>query len=157
VQAFAGIGRLSYIDLHLYPLAERGENDFDRLMTWPDRIRDIDPGKSIVMSELWLYKLGSNEKFKGMLDPAVSARDAFSFWSPLDQKFLRIAGRAARAKKVALIAPFGSSYFFAYVDYNDPLTFRLSARQLVDLAAQRAGAAILQNRVTETGVAFRGM
>jgi hypothetical protein len=126
-------------------------------MTWPDRIRAIDPGKSVVMSELWLYKLGSAEKFKGALDPAIFARDPFSFWSPLDQKFLRIAGRAARATKLELAAPFWSRYFFAYVDYNDPLTFRLSPRQLVDLAAQRAAEAILQNRVTETGAAFRSM
>jgi hypothetical protein len=157
VQAFAGIPRLHYIDLHLYPLTSGGEQDFERLMTWPDRIRAIDPGKSVVMSELWLYKLGSGEKFKGALDPAIFARDTFSFWSPLDQKFLRIAGRAARATKLELIAPFWSRYFFAYLDYNDPLTFRLSARQLVDLAAQRAAEAILQNRVTETGAAFRSM
>lgn len=157
VQAFAGIARLHYIDLHLYPLTAGGEQDFERLMTWPDRIRAIDPGKSVVMSELWLYKLGSGEKFKGVLDPAIFARDAFSFWSPLDQKFLRIAGRAARATKLELVAPFWSRYFFAYVDYNDPLTFRLSPRQLVDLAAQRAAEAILHNRVTETGAAFRSM
>jgi len=156
-QAFAGIARLHYIDLHLYPLAAGGEQDLERLMTWPDRIRAIDAGKSIVMSELWLYKLGSAEQFKGGLDAAIFARDPFSFWAPLDQKFLRIVGRAARAQNVELVAPFWSRYFFAYVDYNDPFTFRLSGRQLIDLAAQRAYEAILENRVTETGVAFRSM
>lgn len=157
VQAFAGIARLHYIDLHLYPLTAGGAQDLERLMTWPDRIRAIDAGKSIVMSELWLYKLGSAEKFKGVLDPAVFARDPFGFWAPLDQKFLRIVGRAARDRNIALLAPFWSRYFFAYVDYNDPLTFRLNGRQLIDLAAQRAFEAILENRVTDTGAAFRSM
>lgn len=157
VQAFAGIARLRYIDLHLYPLSAGGEKDFERLLSWPERIRSIDAGKSIVMSELWLYKLGANEKFKGMLDPAVIALDVFSFWSPLDQKLLRIVARAARAQNLELVAPFWARYFFAYLDYNDPLTFRLNARQLTELAAQRAYEAILDNRVTETGGAFRGM
>jgi hypothetical protein len=157
VQAFAGIPHLRYIDLQLYPLTAGGEQLFERLLSWPERIRAIDAGKAIVMSELWLYKLGANEKFKSMLDPAVSARGVFSFWSPLDQKFLRIVGRAARAQNLELVAPFWTRYFFAYLDYNDPITFRLNARQLTELAAQRAYEAILDNRVTEAGAAFRGM
>ena len=31
----------------------------------------IDAGKMIVLSEVWLYKLGTGEKFKGVLDPFV--------------------------------------------------------------------------------------
>ena len=123
----------------------------------PDRIRAIDAGKLIVLSEFWLYKLGTDEKFKGTLDPNVVARDPFSFWAPLDQKLLRIVGRAVRSKNFELAAPFWSRYFFAYLDYSDPLTYRLNARQLFDLAGQRAYEAILNNRVTETGGAFRGM
>jgi hypothetical protein len=155
--AFAGITRLHYIDLHLYPLTSGGESSIERLLTWPDRIREIDSRKLIVLSELWLYKAGATEKIKGARDPAIVARDAFSFWGPLDQKFLRIVGRAARAKNIELFAPFWSQYFFAYVDYNDPLTFRVNARQLLDMAAQHAYQAILQNQVTETGAAFRRM
>ncbi len=157
VQAFAGVTRLHYIDLHLYPLIAGGEKNLERLLSWPDRIRSIAADKSIVLSELWLYKLGASDKFKGNLDPAIMARDVFGFWAALDQKFLRIVGRAARAKNIDWIAPFWSRYFFAYLDYNDPLTFRLNTRQLVDLAAQRAYQAILNNQVTETGVAFREM
>ena len=157
VQAFAGIQRLHYIDLHLYPLVAAGEKSFERLLEWPDRIRAIDAGKLIVLSEFWLYKLGTDEKFKGTLDPNVVARDPFSFWAPLDQKLLRIVGRAVRSKNFELAAPFWSRYFFAYLDYSDPLTYRLNARQLLDLAGQRAYEAILNNRVTETGGAFRGM
>ena len=85
------------------------------------------------MSEFWLYKYGGSEAFKLPLDLNASARNVFSFWGPLDQKFLRMVGVAAREKGIELIAPFWSRYFFAYVDYNDPLTFRLKAKDLMGL------------------------
>lgn len=182
VEAFAGIKGLSYIDLHLYPLATGGQSNLDRLLAWPDRIRAIDPGKRIVMSEAWLYKAGGAEVLNpaadgkklspatlnpatlspatlnlAILNPAVFARDVYSFWVPLDEKFLRVVGVAAREKGIELVAPYGSRYFFAYLDYNDPLTFRLKAKDLMSLASQRAYEAILRGQVTDTGLAFRGM
>jgi hypothetical protein len=160
--AFAGIKGLSYIDLHLYPLAGGGQSNLDRLLAWPDRIRAIDPDKRIVISETWLYKAGGAEAFNPaadaeMLNPAVFARDAYSFWAPLDEKFLRVVGVAAREKGIELVAPYWSRYFFAYLDYNDPLTFRLKSKDLMSLASQRAYEAILRAQVTATGLAFHSM
>jgi hypothetical protein len=162
VQAFAGIKGLSYIDLHLYPLAADGQSNLDRLLAWPDRVRAIDPDKHIVMSETWLYKAGAGEALNpvadaAVLNPAVFARDVYSFWAPLDEKFLRVVGAAAREKGIELVAPFWSRYFFAYLDYNDPLTFRLKANDLMSLASQRAYEAILRGQPTDTGLAFRAM
>jgi hypothetical protein len=162
VEAFAGVKGLSYVDLHLYPLASGGQSNLDRLLTWPERVRAIDPDKRIVMSEMWLYKAGDGEGVSAaiggaMLNPAVFARDVYSFWAPLDQKFLRVVGVAAREKGIELVAPFWSRYLFAYLDYNDPLTFRLKPKDLMNLASQRAFEAILRGEMTETGLAFRGM
>ena len=157
VEAFSAIKRLNYIDLHLYPLTSSGESSLERLLAWPDRIRAIDPDKRIIMSELWLYKARASERFKAVVDPAVFARDVYGFWSPLDRKFLRVVGVAAREKSIDLVAPFWSRYFFAYLDYNDPVTFNLRPADLLNLASQRAYAAILSGRHTDTGLAFRGM
>ena len=157
VEAFAGIKGLGYIDLHLFPLTAGGQSNVDRLMEWPDRIRKIDPDKRIVVSEFWLYKASGAEAFKLPLDLNASARNVFSFWGPLDQKFLRVVGVAAREKGIELIAPFWSRYFFAYVDYNDPLTFRLNAKDLIGLENQRAYEAIQRGQVTDTGLVFRDM
>jgi hypothetical protein len=157
VEAFSAIKGLGYIDLHLYPLTSGGESNLERLLAWPDRIRAIDPGKHIIMSELWLYKAGASERFDAVADPAVFARDVYGFWSPLDRKLLRVVGVAAREKGIELVAPFWSRYFFAYLDYNDPLTFNLRATDLLNLASQRAYAAILNGQHTDTGFAFRGM
>jgi len=156
VEAFSAIKGLSYIDLHLYPLAAGGQSNLERLFAWPERIRAIDPGKRIIMSELWLYKAGANERFDSVADPTVLARDVYGFWSPLDRKFLRIVGIAAREKGIEVVAPFWSRYFFAYLDYNDPLTFNLRPTALLNLASQRAYAAILNGQHTDTGLAFRG-
>jgi hypothetical protein len=157
VEAFSAIKGLNYIDLHLYPLTTGGESNLERLLAWPDRIRAIDPGKRVIMSELWLYKAGASERFNAVADPAVFARDVYGFWSPLDRKFLRVVGVAAREKRIELVAPFWSRYFFAYLDYNDPLTFNLRPTALLNLASQRAYAAILNGQHTDTGLAFRGM
>ncbi len=119
VEAFSAIKRLSYIDLHLYPLTTGGQSNLEHLLTWPDRIRAIDADKRIIMSEFWLYKAGAAERFDAA-DPAIFARDVYSFWSPLDRKLLRVVGIAAREKRIELVAPFWSRYFFAYLDYNDP-------------------------------------
>jgi hypothetical protein len=156
-EAFAGIKGLGYIDLHLYPLSSAGKNNLERMLTWPDRIRAIDPDKRILMSGLWLYKAGEADVAHTVGDPRVVARDVYSFWAPLDQRFLRIAGIAAREKGIELVAPSGPGYFFAYLDYDDPLTFRLRPKDLVNLASQRTYEAILRNAVTDTGLAFRDM
>jgi len=157
VEAFAAIKGLNYVDLHLYPLSTGGESNLERLRAWPDRIRAIDPGKRIIMSELWLYKAGASERFNAAADPTVLARDVYGFWAPLDRKFLRVVGAAAREKGIELVAPFWSRYFFAYLDYNDPVTFNLRPPALMSLANQRAYTAIVNGQHTDTGLAFRGM
>jgi hypothetical protein len=157
VQAFAQIPGLAYIDLHAYPIAAGDEEFLRRLLDWPDRVRAIDPAKRIVMSELWLNKVGAAEKIKSAIDPLVLARDVYGFWSSLDQKFLRIVSVAAREKQIELTAVFRSHYLFSYLDYNDPLTFRLKPAELLGLAAQRADEAIIHGKVTDTGLAFQGM
>ena len=70
---------------------------------------------------------------------------------------MRVVGVAAREKGIELVAPFWSRYFFAYLDYNDPLTFNLRPTALLNLASQRAYASILNGQHTDTGLAFRGM
>ena len=156
-QALSEIKGLAYIDLHLYPLASDGQSNLERLMTWPDRIRAIDPSKRIILGELWLYKAAGDQRFTSAADPSIAARDVFGFWAPLDSKFLSAVNAAAREKGIELVAPSRSRYFFAYLDYNDPNSFQLRPLDLLNLASQRANAAIAKGQYTETGHAFRKM
>ncbi|MEO8631127.1 MAG: hypothetical protein ABI612_23965 [Betaproteobacteria bacterium] len=157
VRAFAGIKGLAYIDLHLYALTSKRDSMLARLLAFPDRIRAIDPDKRVVMSGIWLAKLGADGAASSFADPRVAARDVFGFWLPLDRKFLNVVAATARAKGIELIAPSRSGYLFAYVDYNDSGAFGLSAKGLLGLARERAAQALSAGRFTDTGFAFRDM
>jgi len=156
-RAFAEIKGLGYIDLHLYPLSSDGQSNLERLLTWPDRIRAIDATKRIILGEMWLYKAAADQRFTAAADPSIVARDVFGFWAPLDSKFLSAVGAAAREKGIEVVAPSRSRYFFAYLDYNDPNSFQLRPLDLLNLASQRANAAIAKGQYTDTGHAFRKM
>lgn len=153
-EAFAGIRSLSYIDLRFYRSRNGQEQLLDRLITWPRRIRTIDPDKRIVFSEVWLSKATAEETAQLAYDGAPAARASYGFWSPLDVAFLRTVARAARTQQVELIAVSRPDLLFSYVDFFDPLLFRANARQVIESAAQRAAAAREQGGLSDTGRAF---
>lgn len=157
VEAFAAVPRLAYVDLRFYPLEAGGARMLDRLLEWPARVRAIDASKRIVLSHAWLSKAAADEPFRGQPQPAVLAREAFGFWAPLDAKFLRAVARAARSTDIELVGVSRPRELFAYLDFFDPSTFRLSPRALDALAAQRAAGAMQQGQITEAGRAFGGM
>lgn len=153
-EAFAGIKALSYIDLRIYRSRNGREQLLDRLITWPRRIRTIDPGKRIVFSEAWLSKATVEETAQLAYDGAPAARASYGFWSPLDVAFLRAVARAARAQQIELVAVSRPDLLFAYVDFFDPQLFRADARQVIEFTAQRAAAARAQGGLSDTGRAF---
>jgi hypothetical protein len=126
-------------------------------VTWPQRIRAIDPGKRILLSAAWLYKGNPGGPFKGAADLDALAREAFGYWSLLDVKFLRATAHAARAGGIELLGASRPQYLFAYLDFFDPATYRARARLLLDLAAQRAATAMEHGELTDTGRAFGAM
>ncbi|MCW5619723.1 MAG: hypothetical protein KIS79_01250 [Burkholderiales bacterium] len=153
-EAFAGIRALSYIDLRIYRSRNGQEQLLDRLITWPRRIRTIDPGKRIVFSEAWLSKATIEETAQLAYDGAPAARASYSFWSPLDVTFLRTVARAARTQRVELVTVSRPDLLFAYVDFFDPLLFRANPREVIEFTAQRAAAAREQGGLSDTGRAF---
>jgi hypothetical protein len=156
LEAVAAVPGLAYLDLRFYPASLGGEDLLERIVLWPRRVRAIDPGKRIVLSEAWLYKGEPAAPFEGA-DIDALARESFGFWSPLDVKFLRAAAHAARASGIELLGVSRPQYLFAYVDFFDPATYRARPRVLLDLAAQRAAGAIERGELTDTGRAFGAM
>lgn len=157
LEAFAAVPGLAYLDLRFYPATAVTEDLLGRLVTWPQRIRAIDPGKRILLSEAWLHKSTPEEPFKGAAEVNALAREAFGFWSPLDVRFLRATAHAARLSGIELLGVSRPEYFFAYLDFFDPATYRARARVLIDLAAQRAAIAMERRELTDTGRAFSAM
>ncbi len=147
--AFARIG-LDYVDLHIYPVTAATIKTTQDVL---DAARFA--GKPIVLDEAWLYKIGPNESVTPSLEQQTEyfRRDAFSFWEPLDARFLGLIGRLARSNDVAYVAPFWTTYFFGDVAY-DASTKDLPYQQLAQQANQAASRAMRQANVTPTGIGY---
>ena len=111
-------------------------------------------GKPIVIDEAWLYKsVGEGvEGVPGLAgNEAVFRRDVFSFFEPLDERFLAQAARFAKTAGALYFAPYWSNYFFSYLEY-DPFTQDLPYKELVTvLAPQAVENAIIADQFTGTG------
>jgi len=131
VKRFCNETSLDFIVIHVYPV-------FGNLLYNIDKISEIarQYGKKIIMDEAWLYKVD-----KPVLNIAASAEifrlDGFSFWAPLDQKFLAVIAKAAKVNGIEYVSPFWSTYFFAYVDY-DWNTARLTYFELSEAVNREA-------------------
>lgn len=113
ILSFAKCRRLDFIDLHLYPinlgLLERVEESADIA---------IKHNKRIGISEAWLYKCRTRELGKGNNSAELFSRDAFAFWEPLDEKFLRVITAFTRINRFDFFSLFWSKYLYAYLDYE---------------------------------------
>lgn len=148
IQALATSTSVDYIDIHFYPL----NHEFTaRAIQQANIARGA--GKRLIIGENWLYKAGENE-IGGASAVEIIARDAFSFWQPLDAKFLTLMSQFARAEGVEFMSPFWSKYFFAYADYSSV------QRGATNGEIMRAADADIANNVmrgtfTGTGLAYQ--
>ncbi len=148
-QAYAGTG-LDFIDLHVYPV----NRDFlDRAFTVAQIARQS--GRRVAMSEAWLYKASNADLAKGFAAESIFGRDAFSFWEPLDRKFLEVMVKFAHAQRLDFFSPFWTKYFYAYVDYAQVKS--LGQRELLAQSTQEAGKALVAGTFTQTGMTYRAL
>ncbi len=140
---------LDYVDLHIYPITAGTMRNAQAVV---DAARAAD--KPVVLDEAWLYKIGPGENLGGVAAaPEAFRRDAFSFWAPLDARFLSLVTRFARANGIAYVAPFWSTFFWGYVDYGDD-TKGLPYQRLEVLVNQKAGQGLRDATYTDAGRAY---
>ncbi len=154
LDTFAAVTGIDYVDVRAQLPVLASPTLLQRLIDWPERIRSIDAGKRVLVSEAWLYKAAPTDPFRGKLDPSVLARGAYSFWSPLDIRFLQDVMRIARGHGIEAVAAAQPRYLFAYLDFFDPITFRASPRLLMELAERKAEQAMREDALSATGRAF---
>jgi hypothetical protein len=141
---------IDYIDIHFYPLSRDQQV---RLFEFGEIARQN--SKRLVIGEAWLYKASSSE-LSGASAAEIISRDVYSFWQPLDQRFLTLLVRFAKQNRVEFASAFWSKYFFAYLDYqNTPKA--LSPGQLLERANQSAVVNILAGSHTMTGETYKGL
>ena len=140
---------VDYVDLHIYPLNAAAIGGAQAVV---DAARAA--GKPVVLDEAWLYKMGPGETVGGWEQTAeYFRRDAFSFWSPLDARFLDLVARFARANGIGYVAPFWTTYFWGWVDYG-PGTKDLSYARVAQLANGAVMVGLREGTFTPTGRAY---
>ena len=139
---------IDYIDLHIYPLGRDG--------VILDRVLDIareahDDGKAITIGECWLYKALPEEVASGPgIDGAIFSRDPFSFWYPLDTRFVDAIMNLADAADMEFVSFFWTRYFFAYIDYSAE-TGSLSIAEMNRRINQAANANVIEGILSPLG------
>ena len=142
------IPEIDYIDLHIYPLGKDG--------IVLDRVLDIaqeahDAGKAVTIGECWLYKASPEEIVSGAaIDGNVFNRDPFSFWYPLDARFVDTIINLADAANMEFVSFFWTRYFFAYLDYSTE-TGSLSVTEMNRRINQAANANVKEGILSSLG------
>ncbi len=104
---------IDYLDIHIYPI--NSDYLIDRIV----RAAEIaeENGKGLAMAEAWLYKIGEDE-FASKTPNEIYGRDAYSFWEPLDSRFITVLSGFAHLLDFESMSFFWSQYFFGYLEYG---------------------------------------
>jgi hypothetical protein len=154
IESLAEKTSVDYIDMHTYPI----NFDFllDRTLQIAETARRY--GKRLVLGEAWLYKARDAELLGSPVAaaPGLYARDVFSFWEPLDVKFVETIWALSHFLKIEFVSFFWMRYFFGYIEYNER-TKDLPLSELFRLANLEAAKNMLQNppQLTQTGLIFQ--
>jgi chitodextrinase len=145
IQNFLSTG-IDFLDLHVYA----ANRDF-----LPRLIRGADlseaAGKRVAISEAWPQKT-TDEELSAIPVHTLFARDPFSFWAPLDEKFLRALVSFSHYRKLLFFSPFWSQYLHTYLDYD--AVSALSPAQIMSLVQTTSAEAIANGQFTSAGVAY---
>jgi hypothetical protein len=111
---------LDFLGVHVYPLTNGTTDYLDRASKAIALARES--GKEVVLGETWLYKATAQELADGLDYSSIYARDAYSFWQPLDARFVELMAGLARAWGVDYASFFWSGFFFGYLEYEEGMT-----------------------------------
>ncbi len=144
---------LDYLDVHFYPI--QGDLVIDRA----ERISAIAraAGKGLSVSETWLYKTSTPElgRYQTPATAAlIFARDAYSFWAPLDQAFLEVMVKLSHYLELEFLSPFWMQYLYGYLDYDDT-TKDMSYSEIQRASGATAWRNIRAGSLSSTGEAYR--
>ena len=152
-ESLAANTQLDYLDIHFYPI--QGDLIIDRA----ERISEIarSAGKGLAVSETWLYKASASE-LRGNGTPATAAgifaRDAYSFWAPLDQAFLEAMVKLSHYLELEFLSPFWMQYFYAYLDCDD-VTREMGYGQIQKMSCTKAWPNIQAGSLSPTGERYK--
>lgn len=148
---------VDFINIHIYPVTGSEGNQLQIAAELAQMSKDA--GKRLVIGETWLYKATPDELARPLGDVSLGeyyARDPYSFWQPLDIRFIQSVVDLGRAYDFDFISFFWSRYFFAYVNYND-VPRNINSTELFRMANQATFANLQAGKYSATGEAYREM
>lgn len=116
-ETLAGLPEIDFIAIHVYPITGAMLSNVRKMA----RIAHMH-GKQAFIDEAWLYKTmqpGGGENVAATAN--VFRQDVFSYWQPLDKKFITLILGLAEQERIGLVSFFWSSLLFGYLDYVSEL------------------------------------
>ena len=80
-------------------------------------------GKQCFIDESWLYKTDNLNNNTNVFADTIFRRDVFSFWQPLDARFMTLVYEIARNERISLVSFFWSNLFYGSLDYTPELDY----------------------------------
>jgi hypothetical protein len=146
---------LDFIDVHVYPVT--GNYLAKNLEIIANLIKS--KNKELVIGEAWLYKASSfqNSSFqKDYINTFVS--DSYSFWEPLDARFVKLVFNLSRIHRSVYTSFFWSNNFFSYIPYKDEYA-NMEPKEILKLHNKAVMVNMLANppKTNVTGSAFTAL
>ncbi len=151
LKALGAISELHYLDLHIHPV--RYGFTSDRVTQAAEVARSR--GKKISIGAAWLQK-ESRREFGQLSRPESLAREVFSFWHPLDRRFVEMVVGIAHSLKAEFCVFSRTEYLFAAIEYSEE-SGRLPPTQLLQMIDAQAAARSAAGRLTPAGERFKDL
>jgi len=150
VKSYVTNTSLDFIAIHIYPVTGKA---LPTAVAVADLAHQY--GKRVILDEVGLYKTSANEPATSIAANAeIFRRDAYGFWAPLDQKFLAVIAKLARAKNIEYVSLFWATNLFAYLDY-DPKLQTLPYNELMAQLNTVATPNVLAGKPSSTGEFYK--
>jgi hypothetical protein len=150
IREMVKIGGLDYIDMHIYPLDYlQGAVDAAAIARAAN--------KRMILGELGLYKMRAEEigdLGKLATQASIFSRDVYSFWEPLDSRFLEVIVKMSKCCGYEFISPFWSTYLFSYINY-DGYTKNLGYTQLRQMDNRFAYMNVMTGKLSGWGQTYK--
>ena len=150
IRELVKIRDLDYIDMHIYPI------DYLQGVVDAAEIARV-ANKRLVLAEIGLYKVRDSEMSdlgRMATQAIIYSRDIFSFWEPLDSKFLQVVVKMAKCNGYEFISPFWSTHLSSYIDY-DYSTKNMTYNQLRQLDNNAAYTNAVAGKLSGWGETYR--
>lgn len=145
---------LDFLNIHVYPLSSSRSSYFERATEVAAAARDR--GIRVIIGEAWLYKATSQEIDYLLSYQDVYARDVYSFWQPLDIRFVAAIVELAQVERLEYVSFFWAGFFFGYLEYDETTRDLPFVERYLRLN-QVQYANIVEGVLTDTGKAYQAL